>query len=234
MLVVEATVATTRRETPYLKATLRDRAGRTVRAVHFDFAGVAPCPAQLVAVRGYLGEHDERPQLKLDRMRVLGDADPCDWAVEVDVPLAERRARLRAAVDTIAEPHLRLLVDAVLAGQVLERFLLAPAAKRWRSTTRRCTWPGRTAASGSTWTCCAPARCCTMWARPTSSRCRRGPACCRATPARTRRGTSRSGSGGSSARPPSWRCSTTRASTTSCTCWSATMAPASTARRSPR
>jgi 3'-5' exoribonuclease len=66
-------------------------------------------------------------------VRVLGDADPGEWAVEVDVPLAERRDSLRAAIDAIEERDLRLLVDAVLAGEVLERFLVAPAAKRYHS-----------------------------------------------------------------------------------------------------
>jgi 3'-5' exoribonuclease len=135
-LVVEAAIATTRApaEAPYLRALLRDRAGRTLAARRWDCADPPPSAGDVVEVTGTIQLYRERLQLNLEALRSLGPGRAADWAREVEMPLAERTGRLAAAIGGIADPALRGLVEAVFGQDGLRpRFLAAPAAKRYHS-----------------------------------------------------------------------------------------------------
>jgi 3'-5' exoribonuclease len=135
-VVVEASVAMTRtlRCAPFLRAVLRDRAGRCLPAKRWDHGEPPPAAGDVVLFAGCLQLHEGSRQLVLDSIRPLGPADPTEWALAAAMPLELRAERVRAAIDGIGSGDLACLVRWVFDQPgVLERFLLAPAAKRYHS-----------------------------------------------------------------------------------------------------
>jgi hypothetical protein len=110
MLVVEAAALTTRNGAPYLRALLRDRAGRTIQCRFWDFSSRPPASGHVVTVSGSVQLYEERLQLVLDSLRQLGPADPADWALTVEMPLTRRVELVRAAIDAIGHAELAGMV----------------------------------------------------------------------------------------------------------------------------
>jgi 3'-5' exoribonuclease len=127
----------------FLKLVLCDRTG-TVPAVLWELAGELPgCvePGEPVYVEGRFGVHARYgPQLVVHALRAPRDGE---YAVEelVDGPprsADQLEADLRELLDTIQNPHLRALLDRLLApgSDVWPHFRSAPAAKYYHQAYR--------------------------------------------------------------------------------------------------
>lgn len=119
---------------PYLSLILGDRTG-DVAAVMWE--GVEEASKELaegdiVKVQGLLGTYQRERQLSITRLR---KATPEEIALEDYLPRSQQDpalllARLRETVDGIKEPHLKKLLDDLLADEAfMAAFTAAPAAK---------------------------------------------------------------------------------------------------------
>lgn len=96
----------------YLDMTLCDISGE-VNAKMWDGLTPPPATAQVIRVRGMMLEYNNRPQLRVDKMRPATDAD--DFDMELLAPCAPlppqtMKDEIFARVEQIADPQLRELV----------------------------------------------------------------------------------------------------------------------------
>ena len=143
LLVRELELRRKRDGAEFLKLVLCDRTG-TVPAVLWDLTGELPrclAPGEAVYVEGRFGVHQRYgPQLVLDALRAPHDGE---YAVEelVDGPPRDAdqlEAGLRELIETVQNPHLRALLDRLLApgSDVWPHFRQAPAAKYYHQAYR--------------------------------------------------------------------------------------------------
>jgi 3'-5' exoribonuclease len=120
----------------YLRLTLADASG-TLPAVCWDDAQDVhdlARPGTAVRIRGRF-EISERfgPQLTLQAVGAAADGeyDPADLADGPSMDVAQMEGDLRSLVETVRNPHLRRLLDALYGedSEVWRRFRAAPAAK---------------------------------------------------------------------------------------------------------
>lgn len=118
----------------YLSLLLSDRTGKIDAKMWDNVAEVVDSfdRDDFVKIKGLTQLHQNRPQITIHKLRKMEDAEvdfgdyfPCS-ARDRD----EMWAELRAAVEAIAEPHLRALLLAFLNDEsIAARFKIAPAAK---------------------------------------------------------------------------------------------------------
>ncbi len=134
-ICAQKSVRTARNGNSYLALKLSDASG-TVEARMWD-VGPAEIEAfeakDIVKVQGTVVSNEYGLQLKLDRIRAAGADD--DYQLEELLPasprdLQEMEAEFAAVRESITNPHLKALLDAVFASEVDYRaFCEAPAAK---------------------------------------------------------------------------------------------------------
>jgi len=133
----ERDVRTTKNGGTMVNLTLLDATGQ-VKGVHFDPSEevvAALAPGTVVKVRGrYRVDPKWGPQLVVDRLRALGEGE-YDAAALVPVSpvgVDELRSRLTALVESVAEPHVRALLERAFDPdrEPGATFVVAPAAVR--------------------------------------------------------------------------------------------------------
>lgn len=140
----EREVKTTRNGGRMVNLTLLDASGQ-VKAVHFDPSDDvldSLAPGRVVKVRGrYKVDPRWGPQLVVEQLRVLepGEYDEAALVPVSPVATAELRARLAKLVDSVAETHVRTLLERALDPQREPgaTFAVAPAALRNHHAYRR-------------------------------------------------------------------------------------------------
>jgi 3'-5' exoribonuclease len=132
----EKTTATDRNGKAYLRLKLRDASGE-VAAIHFDPSDEAleTQPGDVVMVGGTYSVHPQYgAQVQVRRLRVLEphEYDAADLVPVSPIDTVELGERLAALVDSVAEPHLRALLERSLdaAQEPGATFAVAPAAVR--------------------------------------------------------------------------------------------------------
>ena len=134
LLVVEASLQTTKTGSSFLKARLRDHSSITLPATIFDYTDPVPKPGNVVKVRARIEMYNNARQIRIVRLREIGPADANGWAPTVHISVGERAARLDAMIGAIEDEELGPLVRAVFDRvDIKSRFLLAPAAKLYHS-----------------------------------------------------------------------------------------------------
>lgn len=131
-LLSEAASKTTAAGKPFLSAALSDRTGR-IAAMVWDYAGpvCAADAGKVVKVRGEVTEYRGAPQLRVEKLRLAGDADRYDISalvpaapIDADAAVAD----VRALVESIADEDYRRVAETLLERN-LETFRSIPAAK---------------------------------------------------------------------------------------------------------
>jgi 3'-5' exoribonuclease len=132
----EKTAATDRNGKAYLRLKLRDASGE-VAAIHFDPSDEAlqSQPGDVVMVGGTYSVHPQYgAQIQVRRLRVLApdEYDAADLIPVSPVDTGELGERLHALVDSVAEPHLRTLLERTFDASLEPgaTFAVAPAAVR--------------------------------------------------------------------------------------------------------
>jgi len=142
-VVSSAEQASTKAGQPYLKLELSDRTGR-VRARRWDCTPdevSSTRPGTVVKVAGPYSVHERwGPQLIVERIRTADEGE-YDLADLLDGPprsAEQMEADLRALVETVQDPSLRALLDALLGPRstLWEHFRTAPAAKHYHQAYR--------------------------------------------------------------------------------------------------
>lgn len=118
LLVRSAEKRTSQNGSQYLDMSLGDRSGE-INGKMWDGAQEPPPAGRVVRIRGQVTEYNGRLQLRVEKMRLAGDAD--DLPLDMLVPCApqspeEMLAEVHAAVDAMASDDLRGLLKAILQG----------------------------------------------------------------------------------------------------------------------
>jgi 3'-5' exoribonuclease len=119
---------------PYLSLLLADRTG-VLDAKMWD--GVAEiCDTfgrdDFVKVKGLIQEFHNKPQMTVHKLQRLedGEIDPADYFPHTEKNVEEMWGELRRTAASLANPHLRALLEAILGDEeIAERYRTAPAAK---------------------------------------------------------------------------------------------------------
>ncbi len=119
---------------PYLALVLSDRTGQLEAKKWEDIDEVAGAfdRDDFVKVNGLVQNYRDRPQMTIQRLRRADDSevDLADYLPHTGKNIDEMFAALRAAVDEIANPHLRQLLQSFLEDpEIASRLKRAPAAK---------------------------------------------------------------------------------------------------------
>ncbi|MFA4964773.1 MAG: HD domain-containing protein [Thermoleophilia bacterium] len=132
----EKTTATDRNGKTYLRLKLRDASGE-VNAIHFDPSdeAIGVAAGEVVIAGGTYSVHPQYgPQLQLRRLRLAeaGEYDAGELVPVSPIGAAELGERLHGLIDSVAEPHLRALLERALDGsqEPGATFVVAPAAVR--------------------------------------------------------------------------------------------------------
>jgi 3'-5' exoribonuclease len=132
----EKTTATDRNGKAYLRLKLRDASGE-VAAIHFDPSDEAlgVCAGDVIVIGGTYSVHPQYgAQVQVRRLRQAedGEYDTADLVPVSPVCTAELAERLHALVDSVAEPHVRALLERAFDGtrEPGATFAVAPAAVR--------------------------------------------------------------------------------------------------------
>jgi len=123
--------------TKYLDMTLCDRSGE-VNAKMWDGQTPAPAVGSVVKVRAMMQEYNNKPQLRVDKMRPAEESDAVDMSTLVPCapyPAEEMHAAIRARAEAIADDDLRAIVTTRL-DEVQEKLMYAPAAMRLHHSER--------------------------------------------------------------------------------------------------
>lgn len=116
----------------FLSLDLQDRTGH-VAAVAWDHAHLASSlsAGTVIHVRGTVQTYNERPQVKVTDLEIVERETPREYFLPVSSQGKEiLRARLADLMDSITTPYLKTLLAKVFEeGELLERYLEAPAAK---------------------------------------------------------------------------------------------------------
>ncbi len=100
----------------YLDMTLCDTSGE-VNAKMWDGLTPAPNVADVIRLRGVMQEYNNRPQLRVDKMRPVTEKDDFDMSLLAPcapLPPEEMKGEILARIDEIADEQLRALVLARL------------------------------------------------------------------------------------------------------------------------
>lgn len=115
----------------YLDMTLCDRSCE-VNAKMWDGQTAAPAVGSVVKVRAMMQEYNNKPQLRVDKMRLSQEGDPIDMNALVPCapyPSDEMYSAIRNRAEAIADSELRSIVLARL-DECKKKLLYAPAAMR--------------------------------------------------------------------------------------------------------
>jgi len=135
-LVLGKQQRTTKQNKPYLNLTLGDKTGQIEGRVWDpgdprivkDFER-----GDIVKVRGCVSRFDDRCQIKVDQLRKAldGEADTMDMLPATTLDVGDLWKQLEAAVESIANPDLKRLLDALLSdAELTMAFREAPAARQ--------------------------------------------------------------------------------------------------------
>src|SRR5580658_5499719 len=135
-LVLAKQQRTTKTDKPYLNLILGDKTGQLEGRVwepgdpriakDFD-------RGDIVKARGSASRFDDRLQMKIDQLRVAfpNEVDKADMLPSTTYDVAALWSQLLGFVDSLASPHLKLLLKTMLADPALaEAYREAPAAKQ--------------------------------------------------------------------------------------------------------
>jgi 3'-5' exoribonuclease len=119
---------------PYLSLVLGDRTGELDAKMWDNVADVMNAFERddFVRIKGILQVYNNRPQLTIHKIQRLDDAtvDPADFFPASKRDPQEMLAELREIVCSIANPHIRALLELFLSDQeIVRRYIKAPAAK---------------------------------------------------------------------------------------------------------
>ena len=95
-------------------------------------------PGVVVKVRGFVGEYREKPQLRVDRIRLAmpDEARPEDFLPHSAVDHETLAQELDKYLESLQNPHLRrLMFDLFSTDNLRERFLTAAGGKLWHHNT---------------------------------------------------------------------------------------------------
>jgi 3'-5' exoribonuclease len=135
-LVLAKQHATTKTNKPYINLTLGDKTG-PIEARIWDPTDPRIAKeferGDMVKVRGCASRYNERMQLKIDQLRVAlaGEVDKADMLPSTTQDVATLWRLLLGFVDSLANPHLKLLLTTLLDDPALAlAYREAPAAKQ--------------------------------------------------------------------------------------------------------
>ncbi len=123
--------------TKYLDMTLCDRSGE-INAKMWDGTVTAPAVGSVVKVRAMMQEYNNKPQLRVDKLRPAAENDPFEMNMLVPCapyPAEEMYAAIRARAEEIVDADLRAIVLTRLDESV-EKLMYAPAAMRLHHSER--------------------------------------------------------------------------------------------------
>src|SRR6266508_4571627 len=131
LYLARASVGETGAGKPYLRATFRDVEHATIEAKMWDFCGALP-GVGVCRVVGRVEAYNGAATLRLTRVPVaVPEVDAAPYLIDPR-PARAARARLevafRDALDSIATPALRALLDHVFDDETLDLFFEVPAA----------------------------------------------------------------------------------------------------------
>lgn len=95
-------------------------------------------PGCVVKVRGLVGSFRDKPQLKVERIRLAqpDEARPQDFLPRSDVDPETLASELERYLESLQDPHLRrLMFELFESDNLRERYLAAPAGKLWHHNT---------------------------------------------------------------------------------------------------
>ena len=131
LLVRQATQRTSSNGGKYLDLTLCDVSGE-VNAKMWDGQTPPPPAAQVIRLRGMMLEYNGRPQLRVDKLRAVQEADDVDMAQLAPCaprPAGEMLDEILGRVEAFRDPGLKALVKARL-DECGDRLRYYPAASR--------------------------------------------------------------------------------------------------------
>ena len=135
-LVLTRQLATTKTNNPYINLTLGDKTG-SIEARIWDPSDPRIARefdrGHMVKARGCASRFNDRVQMKIDQLRLAlpGEADKADMLPSTTQDVATLWRLLVGFVDSIANPHLKLLLTTVLEDPALAvAYREAPAAKQ--------------------------------------------------------------------------------------------------------
>ena len=131
LLVRAATQRTSSNGSKYLDMTLCDISGE-VNAKMWDGNTPAPAPATVLRLRGVMLEYNGRPQLRVDKMRIMNDSDDVDMSRLIacaPYPPQDMLDAILEAALSIRDEGMRGIVLERL-DEVNDRLLYYPAAQR--------------------------------------------------------------------------------------------------------
>ncbi len=136
-LVSRSAVAETKNGRPYLALTLADRSGEIEarfwdRPDAADLAGDTARPGGFVQVEATAESYNGKLQLKLNALAAVDESglDAAHFFPVSPRNAEEMAGELQERIKSVHNRQLRSLLSALFKGETLERFLLAPAAKR--------------------------------------------------------------------------------------------------------
>ncbi len=135
-LVLAKQQRTTKQNKPYLNLTLGDKKGQIEGRV-WDLGDPRIAKeferGDIVKVRGCVSRFDDRCQVKVDQLRkaLAGEADTMDMLPATTRDVGELWKQLEAAVESITQPDLKRLLNALLGDAGLAKaYSEAPAARQ--------------------------------------------------------------------------------------------------------
>ena len=135
-LVLAKQQRTTKQNKAYLNLTLGDKTGQIeARVWELGDPRIAKDfdRGDIVKVRGSVSRYEERTQLKVDQLRKAqaGEADKLDMLPATTRDVGELWAQLESAVESLANPDLKRLLEALLGDAALaQAYREAPAARQ--------------------------------------------------------------------------------------------------------
>jgi len=135
-LVLARQQRTTKQNKPYLSLTLGDKTDRIEgRVWELNDPRIAKDfdRGDIVKVRGSVSRYGEQPQVKIDQLRkaLAGEADKMDMLPATTRDVSELWMQLEATVESIGNPHLKRLLNALLAdAELAKAYREAPAARQ--------------------------------------------------------------------------------------------------------
>ncbi len=121
---------------PYLKMNLGDKSASIDAIMWEGFEQIVDRirPGVVLKIQGFIQEYGGRSQIRLERIR-LGDEQEYDLAEFLptsSVTPEQLAARLDEILGSVADPHLRQLLEYIFAeGKIRAQFLSTPGGQRW-------------------------------------------------------------------------------------------------------